>query len=374
MNGRRRPRVLFMAPMPPPVGGVAEISRGLFESSLANRFDLRAVDFTKRRENRIRTFTVEAGDFVWGIRFWLRLLRELFRFRPEILYLASSFDYSFLRNVILMGTGKLAGAKVVCHFHGHRSGGLFETPGPFLRGLLRVGTRSFDRILYLSPGIEHEMEEVLRSGKGIVLRNFIDVSAFRPSRGITSPIPRVVFIGRITVRKGIFVLIEAAAKLRQEGVDFALDLVGLSETTEEEAAVARAVAEAGLTGRTVFHGIREGAEKSKILEAAALLVLPSWADIYPVVVLEGYASGLPVVAASVAAVPEMVRDGVNGFLCEPRNVESLARAMRSILADPGLRADMGAANRRMAEEECGRETAAARLGQVFEDLIQQHSS
>jgi glycosyltransferase involved in cell wall biosynthesis len=368
MSGERH-RVLFMAPLPPPVGGVAEVSRGLYESALRERFELRAVDFTKRRENRIRTFTVEAGDFVWGVRFWLRLVREILRFRPEVLYLASSFDFSFLRNVVLMATGKIAGAKVVCHFHGHRSGALLESPGPFLRLLLRVGARSFDRIIYLSEGIGRSVEEVLRSGKGVVVRNFIDLNAFRPSRGLTCSPPRMVFIGRITVRKGIFVLLEAASVLKSEGYAFALDFLGLSETVEEEAAVAHAVDAAGLKDRTVFHGVLEGEAKSRILEQASLLVLPSWADIFPVVVLEAYASGLPVVAASVAAVPEMVSEGVNGYLVAPRDVNSLVRALRRLLDDPALRVSIGRTNRALAERDYGVDTAAARVGTVFDELI-----
>jgi glycosyltransferase involved in cell wall biosynthesis len=369
MTGGREHRVLFMAPMPPPVGGVAEISRGLFESSLRAEFEMRSVDFTKRKDHRVRTFTIEAGDPLWAIVFWGRLLAGLVRFRPGIFYIASSFDYSFIRNALFMGTAKLFGAGVVCHFHGYRGGPLFGNPGRLQKLVLRLCARSFDRILYLSPAIKESMEGVLKSGRGVAVRNFVDVSEFRPSAGLAHHPPRIAYVGRLSEPKGIFDLIQAAGKLRSEGLEFVLDLAGLSETPAEEAEVRRAAQDAGLGPRVVFHGVKQGPEKALLLTEAALFVLPSWSEIFPVSLLEALASGLPVAATAVGAVPEILRDGVNGFLCAPRDPDSLAGAMRKLLTSPQLRETMGRANRKLAEEEYGREIAASRVAAVFKEVV-----
>jgi glycosyltransferase involved in cell wall biosynthesis len=368
MSRNTKTRVLFFAPIPPPYGGVAEISRGLYESRLQTDFDVRLLDFSKRTSDRIQTTTLEWGDLWWGFVFFWRLVRALTSVRPEIMYIASSYDQSYLRNVLFMGSAKLLGVKVVCHFHGYRSGWPFEHPGPILRWVLRLTSRSYDRIIYLSDSLKGPMEEILGDGKGISIPNFIDPDEFSPSRGLRAEPPHILFLGRVTERKGVFVLIEAAARLQKSGYRFVLDFVGLAETEEEEGRVRRAVIDAGLTDVTVFHGVRAGKEKADLLSGACMLVLPSWADIFPVVVLEAFASGLPVVAASIAALPEMVHDGVNGYLCEPHDVDSLASAMRALLDNPGLRDTMGRENRRLAQEVYSRDAVAERVSAVIDEM------
>ena len=365
---RPRLRVLFFAPMPPPYGGVAEISRGLFESKLSEEFDLVLLDFSKKTSDRIRTFTFEWGDIAWGLVFWGRLIRALLRHRPDLLYVASSFDQSYLRNALYMATARVFGTKVVCHFHGYRKGGIFGNPGALLRGLLRLTSRTYNRMIFLSPSLQDSMEEILGRGKGTAIPNFIDPAEFHPSSGLRNDPARVVFIGRVTERKGIYVLLETAARLREGGSRFALDIVGLSETEEEEARVKSAVDTLGLADITTFHGVRAGKEKAAILSQAAMLVLPSWADIFPVVVLEAYASALPVVAAAVAAVPDMVQDGRQGFLCRPRDPESLSEAMRTLLDDQELRVSIGERNRAIAETEYSRDLIAAQVAALFRDV------
>ena len=100
-----------------------------------------------------------------------------------------------------------------------------------------------------------------------------------------------------------------------------------------------------------FPGFVRGPDKLRLLQQAALLVLPSYAEGVPIAVLEGMAAGLPVVTTPVGGVPDIFEDGVNGLLVPPGDPAALADAIERLLDDPDQRRSMGEANRRKALKE-----------------------
>jgi glycosyltransferase involved in cell wall biosynthesis len=87
-----------------------------------------------------------------------------------------------------------------------------------------------------------------------------------------------------------------------------------------------------------------------LLTEADVFVLPSESEAFPNAILEGMAAGLPVVAASVGGIPELVADGVSGRLVPPGDADALARALTELLDFPDRAADFGRAGRRRIEE------------------------
>ena len=92
-----------------------------------------------------------------------------------------------------------------------------------------------------------------------------------------------------------------------------------------------------------FVGYKSQAEVAEILNEASALVLPSFAEGLPVVLMEAMASGKPVIATQVAGVPELVEDGINGFLVPASDETTLADHIARISDDPELRNRMGSA-------------------------------
>jgi starch synthase len=86
-------------------------------------------------------------------------------------------------------------------------------------------------------------------------------------------------------------------------------------------------------------------EVAVLLRQAAMLVLPSWSEAFPIVVLETMASGRPVVASDRGGIPEIVRDGVTGLLADPERPETFSTAILSLLREPGRADAMGRAGR-----------------------------
>ena len=132
----------------------------------------------------------------------------------------------------------------------------------------------------------------------------------------------------------------------------------------------RALAERhGVTDRVTFHGWLDGAGVQRLLAVSDALVLPSWAEGLPMVVIEAMAHGLPVVCTPVGSVREAVEDEVTGLLVPPGDPASLARALARLVRSPALRRRLGQAGRERYVAEFGIARLNDRLGGVFAEAL-----
>ena len=168
----------------------------------------------------------------------------------------------------------------------------------------------------------------------------VDLNLFRPSLlGKESERVRILFVGGQFARKGGPELLEAARGL---GDAVELDIV----TGGDEPAVPP-----GVRAR-IHRGLKPQSEALVALyRAADMFVLPSRGDCMPQAVIEAIASGLPVVATRVGAIPEMVNDGVNGYLVPARDPRALAEAIGALVQNPSRRHPMGRHSRVLAQQE-----------------------
>jgi len=163
------------------------------------------------------------------------------------------------------------------------------------------------------------------------------------------PIPdkrRLLSIGRLCEQKGQMLLIDAVAMLQREGRDIDLVLVGDGELRDD---LERAITRHALVEKVRIVGWASGDAIRKALDESCALVLPSFAEGLPVVIMEAFARGRPVLSTFVAGIPELVFPGRNGWLVPPGSVDALARGLREILDTPR--------ERLQAMGLCGREDA-----------------
>jgi len=165
----------------------------------------------------------------------------------------------------------------------------------------------------------------------------------------------LLFVGRLRVRKGVEVLLEALAELRRSGTAARLRIAG---DGEHRGALERKAAALGLEA-DLFLGRRDAAGVRALLRGAAALVVPSTYEGMPLVVLEAMEAGVPVVASRVSGIPEVVEDGSTGWLVPPEDPGALARALAEVLADPATARRRGEAGRARVEERFRPAVAAA---------------
>jgi glycosyltransferase involved in cell wall biosynthesis len=166
-----------------------------------------------------------------------------------------------------------------------------------------------------------------------------------------------LFVGRLRIRKGVEVLLEAMRGLRAAYLDARLLIAG---DGEHRAALERRAAALDLGGAVRFLGRCDAGRVRGLLRGARALVVPSIYEGMPLVVLEAMEAGLPVIASRVSGIPEVVADQVTGWLVPPEDPERLAAALTEALADPDEARRRGEAGRRRVEAEFRPAHAAAR--------------
>jgi glycosyltransferase involved in cell wall biosynthesis len=169
-------------------------------------------------------------------------------------------------------------------------------------------------------------------------------------------------------RKGLDVLLWAMAKLNRQGILVRLRAVGDFETEEYRQEILRLVDELGLSDQIEWRGFRS--DVGEELRAVDALVLPSlFGEGLPMVVLEAMAAGLPIVASGVEGVPEAVRDGQEGLLVPPGNIDALADALARIASDPADTLAMGRAARNRQRARFSDRAMAEGIGRIYDRIL-----
>ena len=174
---------------------------------------------------------------------------------------------------------------------------------------------------------------------------------------------RLVCVGRLCEQKGQLLLVEAMALLAQRGVDAELVLAGDGEMRPD---LEKLIARRHLERRVRITGWVSGETVRAEMAAARALVLPSFAEGLPVVIMEAMALRRPVLSTYVAGIPELVRDGREGWLVPAGDLEALADAMQACLdASPATLATLGAAAHARVRERHDVDREAGRLADLF---------
>ena len=206
-----------------------------------------------------------------------------------------------------------------------------------------ASTRSWPKVHVVHCGIEPAFHE--------------GTSAALPSAA------RLVCVGRLCEQKGQLLLLDAAGRLARRGIVFELVLAGDGEMRAElEAAIVRL----GLQDRVRITGWIGSQQVRDEILAARALVLASFAEGLPVVLMEAMVLGRPVITTFVAGIPELVVDGESGWLVPAGDVDALAAAMEECLsASPERLAEMGRSGRARTLERHDVDAAAAKLAALF---------
>lgn len=151
---------------------------------------------------------------------------------------------------------------------------------------------------------------------------------------------RLVCVARLHEQKGHLALIEALRVVHERGQAFEMLLIGDGPLRKE---IEQAIATAGLQEVVRIGGWMAGAAIREALQASRVLVLPSFAEGLPVVIMEALALRRPVVSTYIAGIPELVAPGRNGYLVPAGNVPALVEALERVLTAPAAELDaMGA--------------------------------
>ena len=261
--------------------------------------------------------------------------------------------------VLPMIVARFFGKKVVMAIPGHTATMMAPAGDRLLlpaRLLTRMTCRLSSRIILYSPAlVDHWGLERYRKKIAIAHEHLLDFGVFRAEVPFGERPVTVGYIGRLAGEKGVWNFVRALPLIAAERQDVQVFIGGDGPLLPE---IREYVRTSRLSGQVTFAGWIPHEDLPRCLNTLRLLVLPSYTEGLPNIMLEAMACGTPVLATPVGAIPDFIRDGETGFILASNAPEVIAASVLAILARPDLESVADAAGRHIREEiTCERATA-----------------
>lgn len=178
-------------------------------------------------------------------------------------------------------------------------------------------------------------------------------------------VPRIVIVGRLSPEKGHVVLLEAVKKLKDEGVEVAVEIIGNGPFA---GAIREQVEALDLENRVDLAGQLPPDEVARRLADADIFCMASFSEGLPISIMEAMAVGVPVVTTWISGIPELAVQDVTAMTVPPGNSDALAEAIKRLIANRALQKRLIAGARNAVERMHSREVNAGQLAEMFRAL------
>lgn len=290
----------------------------------------------------------------------LHFVSELMGKRPDIVHLHTSERGSILRKGALVWLSALFRIPVVLHMHGGAFPDFLDNSPRLIQAMVRRTLEKANAVVAPGDNSADYLRGVAPSAEIVMIPNSIRLA---PQRDLASrDVVRVVFLGKVCEEKGVFILLDAWAKILRESrvLPATLKLAGQGEL----ALASERIESLGIAESVEVCGRLAPAEVNDLLAGTDVLVLPSLVECQPMSILEAMARGICVVATTVGGIPEMIGDS-DGLLVLPGNAEQLADAIELVISDQKLRCTLGANGRRRVVEDFNLDRVSHQLNDLY---------
>ncbi len=353
-------------------GGIATTCKTLVSSSFKDSFKLVLIDSTQRSNPPPRIFVRS----LFAFRRFLRFSLSLFWHRPDAVLLFAADGASILEKGTMAW---LAKTLMIPVFLFPRAAGLIDSvsaSGP-RRVWVKIAMRGATHILCQGASWQRFATNVLgfHVSKSPIIFNWsatnelLDIGGSR-TEFIPGHRPQLLFLGWLEKEKGIFELLHALLILSKRYC-FILTIAGRGHAEMEARDF---VKDNNMEGVVEFVGWVEGAEKNALMSKADILVLPSWAEGFPNVIIEAMASKIAVIVSRVGTVPDIVVDKQQALLVAPKSIEDLMLAFTTLLDSPAVLRSIANKGYDFARNNFSVEMGAKKMTLVIQRAIEEVKS
>jgi glycosyltransferase involved in cell wall biosynthesis len=353
--------VLFISPLPPPMGGIAVWTKKIIDGGFPDGTPVTLVNTRIiARRNIFQAARLSGAELFRTLSILSALLFQLIFKRPRLVHLSCSVSSAgIFRDALCALLAKVFLIPVVAHYHGNLqdfSGRrFFGCSQKAMLALLRLANCN---LVGNTPSQLHAEKHLKNRRPVLLLPNFIEDRIFARSRPPAINIrPRAIFCGGITRAKGCAEILAVA--LQFPAVDFHLigkmhnDMQTLYATPPQN---------------IILHGELSHAVLLEEMARSDFLIFPSYTEGFPLTVLEAMALGLPVIGTTVGAIPEMIAEKQGGFLVPPRDTFALAAAINKLLANSAQLSVMGEYNKDKSFTHYRYSAVITRLLEIYAQL------
>lgn len=344
-------RVLILATSRKTRGGITAVLKAHETGEQWKRFHCHWVQ-THRDGNNVRKLAYLA--FAW-LDFLIRIPFY------DIVHVHFSLGTTARRKVPFVKVAKALGKKVIIHLHcGSQIHEIWNKDYSYLFSVADVS-------LLLSENLLHMVEE--HTGKGRDYRVCYNPCPQISKEPVLQKKKQILFSGTLYAGKGYQDLIRAFAKIAKKYPDWNVVLAGNGEV-EKGRAISK---ELGIANQVAFLGWVSGEQKDKVFRESMIFCLPSYAEGFPMAVLDAWAYGLPVITTPVGGIPDVAKDGENMLLFNPGDIDALAHQLEKMIIDENLRNRIALASLDFAENKYNQYTINKQLGELYEDLSKKYT-
>ena len=356
--------ILFILHLPPPVHGAAMMGKYIHDSKLINEtFQCHYINLALAKDLQ------DIGKGGWRkLIDYLKLLRCIRKavksIKPDLVYVTpNACGGAFYKDFVVAQLLKGMGCKVVVHYHNKGVSTRQDKPldnflyHRFFKGL---------KVILLAEALYPDIQKYVRRENVLICPNGIPEFLTKEPLGERhNKVPHLLFLSNLIISKGVLVLLDAVNFLKDKGYSFVCDFVG-GETAELSATgFAQEVQKRGLNEIAFYRGKKFGEEKANYFQQADIFTFPTYNDVFPLVNIEAMQYKLPIVTTNEGGITDVVKNGMNGLICEKRNPESLAGCIAKLLDNEALRRQMGEAGYRMYKERFTLQRLEKRMCEVL---------
>lgn len=281
----------------------------------------------------------------------LRIWSSALLGRVALVHVNAAERVSLVRKGLIVFCARLAGLPVVLHLHAAELVRHYRQGGFLVRELIRLPFRMATCNVVLGNTWRDWLENDLKiqSEKIAVVTNGVPVKYVPkpPSAFAKESFCTFLFLGNLQERKGFPDFLQALAKLPKDDPSWRVVAAGGGDIPHYK----KVCEDLNIGGRIRFTGWIGREQTEQLLRETDVLVLPSYEEGLPLVILEALGSGLPVIATPVGAIPEVLEDGRSVLLVPPGDIDTLANRMTKLLQNPLLRQTLSEAGLKAYQEK-----------------------
>ena len=310
--------------------------------------------------------TVEGSSFgknLYTLCSYAKFLGKILFRRYLLIHVHSSANNSFYRKVFFVVMSKLARKRVVLHVHPGRFYDFFRSKKRCSRYLIRKILCLPDAVIVLSAGIKEKFQAIIPEEKIFVLNNPVKSFHFRCQREKEEKI--ILYLGWFVKEKGVFDIVKAVPEVLAEEPTAKFLFCGTRDTEK----LRSLFMDKPYKDRVSVREWIQGEEKTDILAQSTMLLLPSYTEGFPNVILEAMASCLPIVTTPVGAIPEALKEGENCLYIQPGDVQSLKEKILNILKNPEWGVKMGEKNLQLVREIYDINIVGSQLKEIYSKVM-----
>jgi glycosyltransferase involved in cell wall biosynthesis len=344
--------ILMVGPKLDAKGGMTEVIKTFISSPY----------FQKHKLHYLETYSDKGLTHTLAlfVRSFPIYLKYLMNSKIKIIHVHTAARGSFIRKSMLIMLARIFKKKTILHVHSGAFLEFYDSSNILQKKYIQLVLKISDRVIVLTEGWSDRFSTKFKIDNIHIINNPVILSKKIKAK-TNNDMPVLLYLGRILEIKGIYDLINA---LKIVSSKYKLIIAGDGEIGKLEKMIA---CNEIINKNVQLVGWKRGNEKKKLMELADIMIVPSHFEAFGLSIIEAMSYGMPVIAANVGGIPEIITDKQNGILFKAKNVKDLAEKIELLIQNRKLGRMLGENGRKTAKKFDSTEIFK-KLEQLYHDL------